>query len=419
MRSVSNLLTNKLMDSYEKKQLRYKFIFAIIATICITVVITASCTFSYVTKKYSAAGLKVDKESLTGDSSDTIKAITTSLETFKSVIDKYYIGEIDNEKILNETIKGYVNGLGDKYSEYYTKEEWDEFQESALGNYYGIGIYMSQNEDGNIVIASTIKGSPAEEVGLKSEDIIVSIDDQDFLGKKPEDASKLIKGKEGGTVKLKVARGSEYKEFEVERREVKIYHVESEMLENNIGYISLLTFDEGCADELKTVLEDLKSQGANKIILDLRYNTGGLVDEALQIANLFIDKDETLLYTVDSDGNKTETKAQNQAVDTTSDMVVLVNYYSASSSEILTGALKDHGRAKIVGEKTYGKGVIQNVFQLTDGSVLKLTFAEYFTPNENKINQVGIEPDYTVELPSSDSNDTTDTQLEKAKELLK
>ncbi len=407
------------MDSYEKKQLRYKFIFAIIATICITVVISASFTFYYVTKKYSAAGLKVDKSSLTGDSSDTIKAITTSLETFKSVIDKYYIGEIDDEKILNETIKGYVNGLGDKYSEYYTKEEWEEFQESALGNYYGIGIYMSQNEDGNIVIASTIKGSPAEEVGLKSEDIIVSIDDQDFLGKKPEDASKLIKGKEGGTVKLKVARGSEYKEFEVERREVKIYHVESEMLENNIGYISLLTFDEGCSDELKTALLDLKSQGANKIILDLRYNTGGLVDEALKIANLFIDKDETLLYTVDSDDKKTETKAQNDAVDTTSDMVVLVNYYSASASEILTGALKDHGRAKVVGEKTYGKGVIQNVFQLTDGSVLKLTFAEYFTPNENKINQVGIEPDYTVELPSAGSNDTTDTQLEKAKEILK
>ena len=139
----------------------------------------------------------------------------------------------------------------------------------------------------------------------------------------------------------------------------------------------------------------------------------------LAIANLFIDKDETLLYTVDSDDKKTETKAQNDAVDTTSDMVVLVNYYSASASEILTGALKDHGRAKVVGEKTYGKGVIQNVFQLTDGSVLKLTFAEYFTPNENKINQVGIEPDYTVELPSAGSNDTTDTQLEKAKEILK
>lgn len=406
------------MDSYEKKQLKYKFIFSIIATFCIAVVISASATFYYVTKRYADAGLKVNKTELT-DSSDTIKAISSSLETFKSVIDKYYIGEIDNEKVLNETIKGYVNGLGDKYSEYYTKEEWDEFQESALGNYYGIGIYMSQNEDNNIVIASTIKGGPAEEAGLQVEDIIVSIDDQDFLGKKPEDASKLIKGKEGGKVKLKIARGNEYKEFEVERREVKIYHVESEMLENNVGYISLLTFDEGCADELKTALEDLKSKGANKYILDLRYNTGGLVDEALKIANYFLDKDKTVLYTVDSDDNKVETKTENDPIDTTSDMVVLVNYYSASASEILTGALKDNGRAKIVGEKTYGKGVIQNVFQLTDGSVLKLTFAEYFTPKETKINQVGIEPDYTVELPSKDSGNTNDTQLDKAKELLK
>lgn len=406
------------MDSYEKKQLKYKFIFSIIATFCIAVVISASATFYYVTKRYADAGLKVNKAELT-DSSDTIKAISSSLETFKSVIDKYYIGEIDNEKVLNETIKGYVNGLGDKYSEYYTKEEWDEFQESALGNYYGIGIYMSQNEDNNIVIASTIKGSPAEEAGLQAEDIIVSIDDQDFLGKKPEDASKLIKGKEGGKVKLKIARGNEYKEFEVERREVKIYHVESEMLENNVGYISLLTFDEGCAEELKKALEDLKSKGANKYILDLRYNTGGLVDEALKIANYFLDKDKTVLYTVDSDDNKVETKTENDPIDTTSDMVVLVNYYSASASEILTGALKDNGRAKIVGEKTYGKGVIQNVFQLTDGSVLKLTFAEYFTPKETKINQVGIEPDYTVELPSKDSGNTNDTQLDKAKELLK
>lgn len=406
------------MDSYEKKQLKYKFIFSIIATFCIAVVISASATFYYVTKRYADAGLKVNKTELT-DSSDTIKAISSSLETFKSVIDKYYIGEIDNEKVLNETIKGYVNGLGDKYSEYYTKEEWNEFQESALGNYYGIGIYMSQNEENNIVIASTIKGSPAEEAGLQAEDIIVSIDDQDFLGKKPEDASKLIKGKEGGKVKLKIARGNEYKEFEVERREVKIYHVESEMLENNVGYISLLTFDEGCADELKTALEDLKSKGANKYILDLRYNTGGLVDEALKIANYFLDKDKTVLYTVDSDDNKVETKTENDPIDTTSDIVVLVNYYSASASEILTGALKDNGRAKIVGEKTYGKGVIQNVFQLTDGSVLKLTFAEYFTPNETKINQVGIEPDYTVELPSKDSENTNDTQLDKAKELLK
>ena len=406
------------MDSYEKKQLKYKFIFSIIATFCIAVVISASATFYYVTKRYADAGLKVNKTELT-DSSDTIKAISSSLETFKSVIDKYYIGEIDNEKVLNETIKGYVNGLGDKYSEYYTKEEWDEFQEYALGNYYGIGIYMSQNEDNNIVIASTIKGSPAEEAGLQAEDIIVSIDDQDFLGKKPEEASKLIKGKEGGKVKLKIARGNEYKEFEVERREVKIYHVESEMLENNVGYISLLTFDEGCADELKTALEDLKSKGANKYILDLRYNTGGLVDEALKIANYFLDKDKTVLYTVDSDDNKVETKTENDPIDTTSDMVVLVNYYSASASEILTGALKDNGRAKIVGEKTYGKGVIQNVFQLTDGSVLKLTFAEYFTPNETKINQVGIEPDYIVELPSKDSGNTNDTQLDKAKELLK
>ena len=407
------------MDSYEKKQLRYKFIFGIIATFCIAVVISSTITFYYATQKYTEAGFKLTKEDTDADSNNIIQTISNSLQSFKSVIDTYYIGEIDEEKVLNETIKGYVNGLGDKYSAYYTKDEWAEFEETALGNYYGIGVYMSQNEDNNIVIASVIKESPAEEVGLKAEDIIVSINDKEFLGKMPEDASNEIKGCENEKVKLKVLRNKEYKEFEIVRREVKLYHVETEMLENNIGYISLITFDTGCSDELKQAVENLKNKGAKKFILDLRYNTGGLVDEALKIANLFIEKDKVLLYTVDSDKNEVETKAELDSLDTESELIVLVNYYSASASEILTGALKDHGRAKVVGEKTYGKGVIQNVFQLTDGSVLKLTFAEYFTPNKTKINEVGIEPDYVVELSTEDTENLKDAQLEKAKELLK
>ena len=231
--------------------------------------------------------------------------------------------------------------------------------------------------------------------------------------------SAKIKGEAGTTVHIKMARGSEYIEFEIVREEIKVYHVESEMKEKNIGYISLITFDTGCADEFKTVLEDLQKKGAKKLILDLRYNTGGLVDEALKIANYFIPKDKTVLVTVDADGEKITTKTE---VDNITDMelIVLVNEYSASASEILLGALKDNNRAKSVGTTTYGKGVIQNVFSLVDGSVLKLTIAEYFTPNENKINKEGIKPDYEIELPEVENEeDFVDTQLNKALELLK
>ena len=187
------------------------------------------------------------------------------------------------------------------------------------------------------------------------------------------------------------------------------------MFENNVGYISLLTFDEGCAKEVEEAYKSLKAQGAKKFILDLRNNSGGLVDEALDIADLAVEKDKTLLVTLDSEGNKEYSKAERKQT-ITEDMVVLVNGYSASASEILAGALRDSGNVKIVGTTTFGKGVIQGVFLLDDGSALKLTINEYFTPNETKINKIGIEPDYVIE---QNQETTDDEQLNKALEILK
>ncbi len=392
----------------------YKYICTIIISFCVAIIITVNATCYYF-KSQISTNPNLQKAIITSDDK-TIEAISDSLKSFKKIIDEYYLGNIDSEKVLNETIKGYVKGLGDKYTEYYTKDEWKEFEEEALGNYKGIGIYMSQNVEDNIVVTSVIKGSPAEEAGIKAEDIISSIDDQDFLGKKTEEAAKLIKGKEGDKVKLGIIRGKEHLEFEVERREIKIYHVESEVIDGEIGYILLQTFNEGCGNEFKRAIEDLQKDGIKKYIIDLRYNTGGFVDEALKIATLFIEKDKVLLYTEDSKKNRTENKAEVDPIALDSEIVILVNEYTASASEILTGALKDYGRATVVGEKTYGKGVMQNVFSLVDGSVLKLTFAEYFTPNNTKINEIGITPDYVETI---EKGSTVDTQLEKAKELLK
>lgn len=410
------------MDLYEKRQLRYKYIFILVMVSCIVAVISSCITYAYFqTNSMSVGYTLIGKEhtSENATSEETINAIAESLKSFRGVIDNFYIGEIEESKLLDGAIKGYIDGLDDEYSEYMTSEEWQEYQASALGNYVGIGIYMGTDKDGNTIVSSPIKGSPAEKVGLKTEDIIVEVDGENVLGIDSSLIATKIKGEAGTKVHLKIARKSEYLEFDIIRQEIKIYHVETELKEGNIGYISLLTFDEGCAEEFKNAIQDLENKGAKKFILDLRYNGGGLVDEALEIINFFLPKGKDVLITVDAKGEKVITKTENSHI-TDAELVVLVNEYSASASEILVGALKDHERATIVGTKTYGKGVIQNVFSLLDGSVLKLTIAEYYTPKETKINKLGVEPDYEVKLEEvEDEKDFVDSQLNKAIEILK
>ncbi|MBQ7409914.1 MAG: S41 family peptidase [Clostridia bacterium] len=394
----------------EKKSLKIKYIFLIIIIAIISAVAASEFTLYYYTKD----GL-INKEELSSDKTKNIEAISETLKSFRTVIDEYYIGEIDEQKMLDETIKGYVNGLDDEYSEYMTAEEWQEFQADALGNYVGIGIYMSVDKNGNVVVVSPIKDTPAEKAGLKTGDIIVYVNDESMIGIDSEVVSSKIKGEEGTKVKITVLRGEEYIDFDIERKAIKVYHVESEMLENNIGYISLLTFDEGCAEEFKNAYLDLESKGAKKIIIDLRNNTGGLVNECLEIADMILPKGDIELITLDAKGNKDISKSSKDPI-VEGEIVVLVNEYSASASEILVAALKENNKAEVVGKTTYGKGVIQSVLSLNDGSVLKLTVSEYFTPTEQKINKVGITPDYEVDLPEDLKEDT---QLNKAIELLK
>lgn len=276
-------------------------------------------------------------------------------------------------------------------------------------------------KNGNSIVLSTIKDSPAEKAGVKAEDIITAVNGTSTSDMELEEVSNSVKGEEGTDVTITVYRDGEYLDITMTRSQVKVYHVESKMLENNIGYISLFTFDEGCSDEFEANMDELINQGATKIIFDLRYNTGGIVDEALDIIDLFVDKGDTTLIEMDGKGNETViTSEKDKKYDV--ELVILTNEYTASSSEIVTGALVDNEVATTVGTTTYGKGVIQNVYSLSDGSVLKLTTTEYYTPNRNKINKVGIKPDYEVQL---DENNVTedgtifDNQLEKAKEILK
>ena len=398
-------------ENFEKyKNSIYNKFFAILLIVaCVVAVVSSIFTYKWITKNNAVLDLKAS----TTDTTNKTQAIAKSLENFRSVIDEYYKGDIDEEKLLDSTIKGYVDGLGDKYTTYMPKEEWDEFQESALGNFVGIGIYMTENSDELIEVVSPMEDSPAKKAGIMAGDIIVEVNGESVIGQSTDIVSSKIKGEEGTNVSIKIKRNDEYLTFDLVRENIKIYHVYSEILDNNVGYISLITFDTGCADEFYKKLTELKDKGITKLVIDLRNNTGGIVNESLNIAEMFINKGNKLLITEDNKNNKVTTYAKSDAI-VDMDVVVLCNKYTASASEILIGALRDNNIAKIVGTQTYGKGVIQQIFKLKDGGALKITTEEYYTPNETKINKVGITPDVEVELKDGEE----DIQLNKAIEIL-
>ena len=355
---------------------------------------------------------------------NTPKEQGESLKNIKSILKKYYLNDIDEDKAIDGAIEGYVSSLGDQYTEYIPKDEMEDYTQNLMGNYVGIGIYMSQNtKDNTIVVLTPIKYSPAEEAGILPGDIIKKINDVEYTGENMTAAANNIKGAEGTKVKLEIQRGQEIKTFEITRKKITTNPVIAEKLDNNIGYLEVTSFDENTAENFKSKYEELKAQGIDSLIIDLRNNGGGLVEEALKIADYIVPKGKELLVTVDKDGKE---KVEKSKEDVLIDMpiVVLVNKNSASSSEILAGALKDLNEATIVGTTTYGKGVIQQFLTLRDGSGLKVTVEEYYTPNRTKINGVGIEPNEKIELPETITNPLTverkdDTQLQKAIELLK
>lgn len=404
------------MDDEDRKYMtRVKVIIAVM----ITFVITFCGTIFLYGKYLSNKGLMINSYKSSDSIVDQINALRT-------VIEEKYKGEIDDDKLTQAALKGYVEGLGDEYTEFLTSDEWEDL-DSSLSEFVGIGVYMSQLKSTNetIIIGTIDDDTPAAKAGIKAGDIIKEINLEDVSTKGSEYISSKIKGTAGSTVKIKVLRGEEELTFDVERAEIKVYKIKHEMLQNNIGYIDFDSFTDTSYNEFKAAYEDLKNNGATSLIVDLRNNTGGYVDSALNIADMFVDSGKALLITEDKNGNRyTQSSKNSKEIDMP--VVVLVNEYTASASEILTGILKDYKLATVVGTTTYGKGVIQEVYPdvlgKDIGGALKVTVSEYFTPNGNKINKVGIEPDEKVELDDSgsiDSTKDTDTQLQKAIEILK
>lgn len=389
----------------------YKSVMLIIVVALITFVLTSVFLYNKLgTSKYV---------NISGVNSKLI----TKINTVKAILDSKYISEINEENLINGAIKGYVSGVGDDYTEYFTKQEMEEFLQETEGNYVGIGIYMYKDTVNNdVVILYPIKGSPAEAVGLLTGDIIKKVDGVEYTGEDFEKISTHIKGKEGTKVNLEVERKGKTLTFEVERKKIDLYPIESEILENNIGYISLSSFDDKCAKEFKDTFNKLNKNKIRGLIIDLRNNGGGIVDEALDIADYVLEKDEVMLITRNKNGEE-EIEKSNQKPIVDVPIVIITNENTASASEILAAALKDNNKATIVGEKTFGKGVIQQLITLSDGSGIKVTTEEYYTPNGNKINKVGITPDKEVSLPedvisSSVVERKNDTQLKEAIKIL-
>lgn len=401
----------------EKRQNAYKVIMLVFITIILTLLVSTILMYNYI----KATGGNIQYITI-ADGKNTTE-LSKEIQKIRAIIDKYYIGnDIDEQKMIDSAVKGYVRGLGDDYTEYMTAEEWSEYRENALGNYTGIGTYLSGEENG-IRVVGIIKNSSAETAGIQLDDLITKVDDKIANAETLQDITEYIKtGEEGTDLKVQLIRAGESLEITVKRELVRIVQVSSKMLENNIGYLKFITFDEKIAEDFKIKYEELKEQGATSFIIDLRNNGGGVLTEALTIADYMLPKDVNLLVTKDKEDGEKTYKSENDAI-ITEPIVLLINGNSASASEVLAGALKDHERATIIGTKTYGKGTLQDVLMLQDGSALKITTNEFFTPFKNKINGVGIEPDITVEI--SEEYDTQyevpeedDTQLQEAIKVL-
>ena len=335
----------------------------------------------------------------------------SKLEEIYSYIDENYYTDVDDDKLMEGIYSGLVKALDDPYSSYMSKDKFREWNSDISGEFGGIGVTFTKDDNGEFLIVSVIDDTPAYKAGIRAGDTIEAVD-----GKTYEDMNDIvavIRGKEGTSLKLTYKRDDSKKTVTIVRDTIQIESVKSEVRKDNIGYIRISSFIETTAEDFKKALSEMESAKVKGMVIDIRHNGGGLVNEGLEVADELLGKCTLVCY-VDNKGNKTYSYSDKDKTDIP--YVLLVDGATASTSEILTAAVKDNNGGKIVGTKTFGKGIIQNTSQFKDGSALKLTVMQYLSPDGNEIHKKGVKPDYVVKLKK---NDDTDYQLNKAVELLK
>lgn len=349
-------------------------------------------------------------------------SLQRKMTEIQSYVNQFFLDDIDQEKMQDAVCKGMVNGLGDTYAAYYNEEEYQDMKEKTSGNYCGIGAVVSQSAtDGAISIVQTIKGGPAEKAGMKSGDMIVEVDGISTQGMDLTALISKTKGDAGTKVKVTVLRDGHQKKYTIKRKEIHSQTVESRMLDNKIGYIAVSSFEEVTKQQFRDALKKLEKEGEKSLIIDLRNNGGGLLSTAVDMLDRLLPKG-TLVYTKDKNGEK-EVYSATDEESFDKPVAILVNENSASASEVFSGAMQDYKKAVLVGNTTFGKGIVQTVFDLPDGTALKLTTSKYYTPKGRNIHGTGLEPNIPVALDETTytqkkSGLTIDNQMERAVEYL-
>lgn len=379
----------------------------------VLIIVTVLSTFIITNTVAISMGGKVV---ITQEDFESVKSVDKLL-SLKEYIKTNYVEEAEDGKLIEGAIKGMFESLGDPYSAYMTKEEFINFNESTTGTYGGIGVIVSMGEEGYVTVVAPIEDTPGEKAGLKTNDKIIKVDDKDIIGIDLEAAVALLKGQKGTRVKLTVMRENikEPKEFNITREIIILKTVKSDMMENDIGYIRISMFDEDTGSEFRKALEDLKSKNMKGLIVDLRQNPGGYITQCVEVADELLDEG-LVVYTVDKSKKRENYKSGRDKVEVP--FVVLIDEGSASASEILSGAVKDRKAGLLIGVKTFGKGLVQSIEQLRDGSGVKLTTQKYYTPSGISINKIGIQPDIEVKAmeirEDQKPEDILDVQLDRA-----
>lgn len=381
-----------------------KSITLLIVTNIATALIVAAITI-FVPKLELNGGIIV------GDSDYTFLNKFQKLASIKNKLQEYYVDydEVDEEKLIEGAISGMVDSIGDPYTAYLDKEDYASFMTTTTGSYAGIGIYVSAL-DGKLVVVAPIEDTPAAKAGIKSGDIISKVDGTEVTGSEMDKAVSMMKGTPGTEVTLTIYReGVGYKDITMKRATITLKTVKHEMLKDNIGYIRITTFDENTADNFKAALDDLKASGMKGLVIDLRDNPGGLLSTSTKIADMLLGKG-TIVYTIDANGKREDEPSDDNKLDMP--LTLLVNGGSASASEIVSGAVRDFKAGTLIGTKTFGKGLVQRILDLEDGTGLKVTIARYYTPSGECIQGIGITPDIVVEFNEEQQKKYDDGKLD-------